>query len=60
VGLTEGGADYSFECVGNTTLMRRLWSAVIAAGDCPPAVVALNEGFELMTSGESIRTAVVF
>jgi len=27
VELTDGGADYSFECVGNTRLMRQHWNA---------------------------------
>jgi len=120
VELTGGGADYSFECVGNTTLMRqalecchRGWGVstiigVAAAGQeistrpfqlvtgrrwqgtafggargrtQVPQIVdwymdkkieidslithvmpleKINEGFELMTRGESIRGVVVF
>jgi len=120
VELTRGGADYSFECVGNTTLMRqalecchRGWGVstiigVAAAGqeigtrpfqlvtgrrwqgtafggargrtDVPKIVdwymerkiniddlithvlplERINEGFELMSRGESIRSVVVY
>jgi len=120
VELTGGGADYSFECVGNTTLMRqalecchRGWGVstiigVAAAGqeistrpfqlvtgrrwqgtafggargrtDVPKIVDwymdkriniddlithvlpldRINEGFDLMTRGESIRSVVVY
>ena len=120
VELTKGGADYSFECVGNTTLMRqalecchRGWGVstiigVAAAGqeistrpfqlvtgrrwqgtafggargrtDVPRIVdwymdhkiniddlithilplERINEGFDLMTRGESIRSVVVY
>ena len=120
VELTKGGADYSFECVGNTTLMRqalecahRGWGVatiigVASAGqeiatrpfqlvtgrrwigsafggargrtDVPRIVdwymdgriniddlithrlplERINEGFDLMTRGESIRSVVVY
>lgn len=120
VELTDGGADYSFECVGSTTLMRqalecchRGWGVstiigVAAAGQeistrpfqlvtgrrwqgtafggargrtQVPGIVdwymekkiniddlithvlpleRINEGFELMTRGESIRSVVVY
>jgi S-(hydroxymethyl)glutathione dehydrogenase/alcohol dehydrogenase len=120
VELTHGGADYSFECVGNTTLMRqalecchRGWGVstiigVAAAGQeiatrpfqlvtgrrwqgtafggvrgrtQVPRIVdwymekkiniddlithvlpleRINDGFELMTRGESIRSVVVY
>lgn len=120
VELTKGGADYSFECVGNTTLMRQAlecchkgWGVstiigVAAAGqeistrpfqlvtgrrwigsafggargrtDVPRIVdwymdgkiniddlithtmplERINEGFDLMTRGESIRGVVVY
>ncbi len=120
VELTGGGADYSFECVGNTTLMRqalecahRGWGVstiigVAASGqeistrpfqlvtgrrwigsafggargrtDVPKIVdwymenkisidplithrlplERINEGFDLMTRGESIRTVVLY
>jgi S-(hydroxymethyl)glutathione dehydrogenase / alcohol dehydrogenase len=120
VSLTKGGADYSFECVGNTTLMRqalecchkgwgvsviigvagagqeistrpfqlvtgRVWKGSAFGGargrtDVPKIVdwymdgkiqidplithklplERINEGFDLMTRGESIRSVVVF
>jgi S-(hydroxymethyl)glutathione dehydrogenase/alcohol dehydrogenase len=120
VELTKGGADYSFECVGNTTLMRqalecchkgwgkstiigvagagqeistrpfqlvtgRVWQGTAFGGargrsDVPKIVdwymdkkiniddlithklplERINEGFDLMAKGESIRTVVVY
>jgi S-(hydroxymethyl)glutathione dehydrogenase/alcohol dehydrogenase len=120
VNLTKGGADYSFECVGNTTLMRqalecchkgwgvsviigvagagqeiatrpfqlvtgRVWKGTAFGGargrtDVPKIVDwymekkiqidplithklpldRINEGFDLMTRGESIRSVVMF
>jgi S-(hydroxymethyl)glutathione dehydrogenase/alcohol dehydrogenase len=120
VNLTKGGADYSFECIGNTTLMRqalecchkgwgvsviigvagagqeiatrpfqlvtgRVWKGTAFGGargrtDVPKIVDwymdkkiqidplithtlpldRINEGFDLMTRGESIRSVVVF
>jgi S-(hydroxymethyl)glutathione dehydrogenase/alcohol dehydrogenase len=120
VELTKGGADYSFECVGNTTLMRqalecchkgwgvstiigvagagqeistrpfqlvtgRVWQGSAFGGargrsDVPRIVdwymdkkiniddlithilplERINEGFDLMTRGESIRSVVVY
>jgi len=120
VDLTKGGADHSFECVGNTTLMRqalecahkgwgkstiigvagagqeistrpfqlvtgRVWQGSAFGGargrtDVPRIVdwymdgkiniddlithvlplERINEAFDLMESGESIRTVVVF
>jgi S-(hydroxymethyl)glutathione dehydrogenase/alcohol dehydrogenase len=120
VELTQGGADYSFECVGNTTLMRqalecchrgwgvsviigvagagqeiatrpfqlvtgRTWKGTAFGGargrtDVPRIVdwymdgkiniddlvthvmphAQINEGFELMRRGESIRTVLTY
>ena len=120
VELTKGGADHSFECVGNTTLMRqalecahrgwgkstiigvaasgqeistrpfqlvtgRVWQGSAYGGargrtDTPKIVdwymekkiniddlithvlplEKINEGFDLMTRGESIRSVVVY
>ncbi len=120
VELTKGGADYSFECVGNTTLMRqalecchkgwgvstvigvaaagqeistrpfqlvtgRVWQGSAFGGargrtDVPKIVDwymdkriniddlithtlpldRINEGFDLMARGESIRTVVLY
>jgi len=120
VQLTDGGADYSFECIGNTTTMRqalecchkgwgqsiiigvaeagaeistrpfqlvtgRVWKGSAFGGargrtDVPKIVdwymegkiniddlithtlklEQINEGFELMKRGESIRSVVVF
>ncbi len=34
VALTDGGADYSFDCTGNTTVMRQAWRPAIADGAC--------------------------
>ncbi len=120
VGLTDGGADYSFECIGNTNVMRealecchkgwgqsivigvaeagaeistrpfqlvtgRVWKGSAFGGargrtDVPKivdwymegrlaidelithtlALDDINEGFELMKRGESIRSVVVY
>ena len=120
VELTQGGADYSFECIGNTQVMRqalecchrgwgqsiiigvaasgqeiatrpfqlvtgRVWKGTAFGGargrtDVPKIVdwymerkiniddlithtlplERINEGFDLMTRGESIRTVVVY
>jgi S-(hydroxymethyl)glutathione dehydrogenase/alcohol dehydrogenase len=120
VELTKGGADYSFECVGNTTLMRqalecchkgwgvstiigvagagqeistrpfqlvtgRVWKGTAFGGargrtDVPKIVdwyidkkiaidelithklplERINEAFDLMAKGESIRSVVVY
>jgi len=120
VGLTDGGVDYSFECIGNTTTMRqalecchkgwgqsiiigvaaagqeiatrpfqlvtgRVWKGSAFGGargrtDVPKIVdwymdgkiriddlithrlplERINEGFDLMKSGESIRSVVVY
>jgi S-(hydroxymethyl)glutathione dehydrogenase/alcohol dehydrogenase len=120
VNLTKGGADYSFECVGNTTLMRqalecchkgwgvsviigvagagqeistrpfqlvtgRVWKGTAFGGargrtDVPKIVDwymekkiqidplithkltldRINEGFDLMSRGESIRSVVTY
>src|SRR5690349_21923602 len=120
VQLTDGGADYSFECIGNTTTMRqalecchkgwgqsviigvaeagkeiatrpfqlvtgRVWKGSAFGGargrtDVPEIVdwymegkiniddlithrlelVDINKGFDLMKSGESIRSVVVY
>jgi S-(hydroxymethyl)glutathione dehydrogenase / alcohol dehydrogenase len=120
VGLTDGGADYSFECIGNPQVMRQAlecchkgWGQSIIIGVAPagaeistrpfqlvtgrvwkglafggargrtdvPRIVdwymegkinidelithrlpleRINEGFDLMKSGQSIRSVVVF
>ena len=120
VQLTDGGADYSFECIGNTTTMRQAlecchkgWGTSIIIGVAPAgaeistrpfqlvtgrqwkgsafggargrtdvpkivdwymngkiaidelithrlALADINRGFELMKSGESIRSVVVY
>ena len=120
VGITDGGADYSFECIGNVTTMRqslecchkgwgqsiiigvaeagkeistrpfqlvtgRVWKGSAFGGargrtDVPKIVdwymenkiniddlithhlplERINEGFDLMKSGESIRSVVVY
>jgi len=92
VQLTDGGADYSFECIGNTKVMRQAlecthkgWGRSIIIGvaertDVPKIVDwymegkididslithtltldNINQGFDLMKSGESIRSVVVY
>ena len=120
IGLTDGGADYSFECIGNVTTMRQAlecchkgWGQSIIIGVAPggaeistrpfqlvtgrvwkgsafggargrtdvPKIVdwymdgklniddlithrlpleRINEGFDLMKSGESIRSVVIY
>ncbi len=71
--LTDGGADYSFECIGNTTVMRQAldvprivdWymEGKIRIDDLITHRMPLekiNEGFGLMRRGESIRGVVVY
>ena len=45
VELTKGGADCSFECIGNVETM---------------PLDQLNKAFELMHAGESIRSVVIY
>jgi S-(hydroxymethyl)glutathione dehydrogenase/alcohol dehydrogenase len=56
VDLTGGGADYSFECVGNTTLMRQAlecchkgWGVSIIIGVAPAGAEIATRPFQLVT-----------
>jgi len=65
VDLTDGGADYSFECIGNVEVMRQAlecchkgWGTSIIIGVMP--LDDINNAFDLMHKGESIRSVVTF
>src|SRR5471032_243847 len=56
VALTDGGADYSFECTGNVTVMRqaleachRGWGQSIVIGVAPSGAEISTRPFELVT-----------
>lgn len=56
VNLTRGGADYSFECVGNITLMRQAlecchkgWGTSIIIGVAPSGAEIATRPFQLVT-----------
>ncbi|HEY0707253.1 MAG TPA: S-(hydroxymethyl)glutathione dehydrogenase/class III alcohol dehydrogenase [Polyangia bacterium] len=56
VNLTNGGADYSFECVGNTTLMRQAlecchkgWGVSVIVGVAPAGAEIATRPFQLVT-----------
>ena len=56
VQLTDGGADYSFECIGNTTVMRqaleachRGWGQSIVIGVAPSGAEIATRPFQLVT-----------
>jgi len=56
VDLTDGGADYSFECIGNTTTMRqalecchRGWGESIIIGVAPSGTEISTRPFQLVT-----------
>jgi S-(hydroxymethyl)glutathione dehydrogenase/alcohol dehydrogenase len=56
VNLTRGGADYSFECVGNTTLMRQAlecchkgWGVSVIIGVAPAGAEIATRPFQLVT-----------
>jgi S-(hydroxymethyl)glutathione dehydrogenase/alcohol dehydrogenase len=56
VDLTNGGADYSFECVGNTTLMRQAlecchkgWGVSVIVGVAPAGAEIATRPFQLVT-----------
>ena len=60
-GLTGGGADYSFECIGNVTLMRQAlecchkgWGESIIIGVAPAGAEIATRPFQLVT-GRSWR-----
>jgi S-(hydroxymethyl)glutathione dehydrogenase/alcohol dehydrogenase len=56
VQLTDGGADYSFECIGNTTTMRQAlecchkgWGTSIIIGVAPAGAEIATRPFQLVT-----------
>ncbi len=56
VQLTDGGADYSFECIGNTTTMRQAlecchkgWGTSIIIGVAPSGAEISTRPFQLVT-----------
>jgi S-(hydroxymethyl)glutathione dehydrogenase / alcohol dehydrogenase len=56
VQLTDGGADYSFECIGNTTTMRQAlecchkgWGQSIIIGVAPAGAEISTRPFQLVT-----------
>ena len=56
VQLTDGGADYSFECIGNTTVMRQAlecthkgWGRSIIIGVAPAGAEIATRPFQLVT-----------
>jgi S-(hydroxymethyl)glutathione dehydrogenase/alcohol dehydrogenase len=56
VQLTDGGADYSFECIGNTTVMRQAlecthkgWGRSIIIGVAPAGAEISTRPFQLVT-----------
>jgi S-(hydroxymethyl)glutathione dehydrogenase/alcohol dehydrogenase len=64
VNLTRGGADYSFECVGNTTLMRqalecahRGWGKSIVIGVAGAGQEISTRPFQLVTGRSWLGTA---
>jgi S-(hydroxymethyl)glutathione dehydrogenase/alcohol dehydrogenase len=64
VDLTKGGADYSFECVGNTTLMRqalecahRGWGKSIVIGVAGAGQEISTRPFQLVTGRSWMGTA---
>ncbi len=64
VELTRGGADYSFECVGNTTLMRqalecchRGWGTSVIIGVAGAGQEISTRPFQLVTGRRWIGTA---
>jgi len=64
VQLTDGGADYSFECVGNTTLMRQAlecthkgWGRSIIIGVAPAGAEISTRPFQLVTGRKWEGTA---
>ncbi len=56
VNLTKGGADYSFECIGNTTVMRQAlecchkgWGTSVIIGVAPAGAEISTRPFQLVT-----------
>ena len=64
VQLTDGGADYSFECVGNTTLMRQAlecchkgWGESVIIGVAGAGQEISTRPFQLVTGRQWLGTA---
>lgn len=64
VELTKGGADYSFECVGNVTLMRQAlecchkgWGVSTIVGVAPAGAEIATRPFQLVTGRRWIGSA---
>jgi S-(hydroxymethyl)glutathione dehydrogenase / alcohol dehydrogenase len=62
--LTDGGADYSFECIGNTTTMRQAlecchkgWGQSIIIGVAPAGAEISTRPFQLVTGRQWKGTA---
>ena len=64
VQLTDGGADYSFECIGNTTTMRQAlecchkgWGQSIIIGVAPAGAEIATRPFQLVTGRRWLGSA---
>ncbi|MEZ0308355.1 MAG: S-(hydroxymethyl)glutathione dehydrogenase/class III alcohol dehydrogenase [Ramlibacter sp.] len=64
VQLTDGGADYSFECIGNTTVMRQAlecthkgWGQSVIIGVAPSGAEISTRPFQLVTGRQWKGTA---
>ncbi len=64
VQLTDGGADYSFECIGNTTTMRQAlecchkgWGQSIIIGVAPAGAEISTRPFQLVTGRRWLGSA---
>ncbi len=64
VQLTDGGADYSFECIGNTATMRQAlecchkgWGQSIIIGVAPAGAEISTRPFQLVTGRKWLGTA---
>jgi S-(hydroxymethyl)glutathione dehydrogenase / alcohol dehydrogenase len=64
VSLTKGGADYSFECIGNVNVMRqalecahRGWGKSIIIGVAPAGAEISTRPFQLVTGRQWLGTA---
>ena len=64
VQLTDGGADYSFECIGNTTTMRQAlecchkgWGQSIVIGVAPAGAEIATRPFQLVTGRRWLGSA---
>ena len=58
--LTDGGADYSFECIGSTQTMRQRWSAATRAGGKASSSAVAGAGQEIATRPSQLVTGRVW